>query len=840
MPRFSEYTTRSIEEVFGLLGTSEKGLSARKTAELLKKFGQNEVKIKEEGLIDIFLRQFKSPFSYLLFAASLIAFLIGEKIDGAVILAFVFINVILGFFQEAKAKRAVSLLKKYLPSKIRILRGGKEKAVDRKSLVPGDIVLLEQGDIVPADLRVWKAENFSVDEEVLSGESISVPKNSNFLPEKAEELFKASNIVFSGTSVVSGEAVGVVVATGKETALGEITKLTSTIARESLYEKNLLSFSHLILRIVVITIVIIFLANLAVKGTAGLFDFLLFCIALTVSIIPEALPLIITFALSSGALKLAKKKVVVKRLSAVEDLGDIEILCSDKTGTLTKNKLKLENSYSSDKNKCLLYGLLSSAYIEEEIESSLNPFDMALFEVAPKKIRKSLEKFKLVAEKSFDLLRLRNSVLMEDSRGERVLISRGAPESILSLCSKFEGSREKIEAEMEKKGKEGKRILALAFKHFNRDNFYEEDEEGMNFLGYFSFFDPLKETAKEAIALAGKLGVQVKILTGDSKEVAGQVAKEIGLIENQEEVILGETIDSYSSEDFERACENFSVFARVSPNTKYRIVKSLGEKHEVGFLGEGVNDAPALKASHLAIAVQSAADVSREIADIVLLRKDLKVIVEGIKQGRNIFSNINKYIKCTLASNFGNFYSIAIISLIIPFLPMLPVQILLVNMLSDFPLVAVASDRVDVEELKKPKFYQLNKVILLIVLLGLTSTIFDFIFFAIFHNVAPSLLRTLWFTESILTEIALIFSVRTFHIFFKARSPSFSLAAVSVLTLLITVGLPFTALGQETFHLVAPALPELLIVLSLIVIYFTVSEAVKLIYFRYWTLKNGS
>ncbi len=840
MPRFSEYTPRSVEEVFKLLDTSEKGLSAKKAAELLRRFGKNEVKIKEEGLLDIFLKQFKSPFFYLLFAASLIAFLIGEKIDGAVILAFVFINVLLGFFQEAKAKRAVSLLKRYLPSKIRVLRSGKEKAIDRKLLVPGDIVLLEQGDIAPADLRVWKAENFSVDEEILSGESVPISKTAQPLPGKIEEFFEAANIIFSGTSVISGEAVGVVIAAGKETALGEITRLTSSIARESLYEKSLLSFSHLILRIVIVTIVLIFLVNLVVKGTTDLFDFLLFCIALTVSIIPEALPLIITFALSNGALKLAKKKVVVKRLSAVEDLGDIEILCSDKTGTLTKNKLKLESTYSSDKSKCLLYSLLSSPYVEEEIESSLNPFDMALFEAAPKKVRNSLKRFKLLAEKSFDLSRLRNSVLLEDARGKKILISRGAPEPILGLCSEFDGNEKEIRRDIERKGKEGKRILAMAFKAFAEDSFSERDEDDMKFLGYFSFFDPLKETAREAIQLAGKLGVQVKILTGDSREVAGQVAREIGLIKSQEEVILGETVDSFSGEDFERACENFSVFARVSPQTKYRIVKSLGERYEVGFLGEGVNDAPALKASHLAIVVQSAADVSREIADIVLLRKDLKVIVEGIRQGRNIFSNINKYIKCTLASNFGNFYSIAIISLIIPFLPMLPVQILLVNLLSDFPLVAVASDRVDLEELKKPKFYQLNKVILLIVLLGLTSTIFDFIFFAIFHTVAPSLLQTLWFIESVLTEIALIFSIRTSHMFLRARSPSFALVAVSILTLLITVGLPFTALGQETFHLVTPVLPELLVVLTLIATYFVVSEVIKLIYFRYWTWKNGS
>jgi len=837
---FSKYTIKKIDEIFKDLNTSEKGLSEKEAKERLEIYGFNEVKTKEITFFDIFLRQFRSPFVYLLFIASLIAFLIKEKIDSAVILLFVLINVSLGFLQEARAERAVFLLKKYLPSKIRVLRDGEEEIIDKRFLVPGDIVLLEAGNIVPADLRISKIKNFLVDESVLSGESVPVAKIPECLSRETKEIFEAKNIVFAGTSVISGEAEGVVIGTGGNTVFGGITKLVSRISKESVLEKDLLRFSQAILKIVAVTIIFIFLANLIIKGSTNFFDFLIFSIALIVSILPEALPVVVTFALSEGALKMAKEKVVVKRLSATEDLGNIEILCTDKTGTLTENKLSLEKIFARDKERCLLYALFASSYSKEEIESAQNPFDLAIFQKTPKNFHQALKKIKVVSEIPFDPLRLRNSALIEDPKEGMILIVRGAPEVILELSSQFDYSlkKEEIRKEIEKEGREGKRVLAVGFKKFDKKDFLEEDEKNLIFLGFFSFKDPLKKTAKSAIQLAKKLDVQVKILTGDSLEVAGQIAKEIGLIDDPQKVILGKDLDFLADEDFQKTCEEFSVFARVSPQTKYKIVKALSKKYEVGFLGEGINDAPALKVANLAIAVDEAADVSKEASDIILLRKDLKVIIEGIRQGRNIFSNINKYIKNTISSNFGNFYSIAFISLFVPYLPMLPIQILLVNLLSDFPLISIASDKVDPEELKKPKLYQLNKFTILIILLALTSTIFDFIFFGIFHKVESGLLQTLWFQESILTEIVLIFSIRTFRFFAKARAPSFPLIIISILTILITILLPFSQFGQQAFHFISPPISALSLVISLVVGYFFVSEIVKLIYFRFFWLSK--
>ena len=833
---FSEYTAKKIEEVLSLLKTSKTGLSEEEARERLKIYGFNETKEKDTSLLDIFLRQLKSPFFYLLLIAAIITLFIGEKFDGFVILVFIFVNTILGFFQEARAQKSVSLLKKYIPLKARVLRNGKEITIDKKFLVLGDMVLLELGNVVPADLRMIKVENFLVDESILSGESFPVSKTSENISKEAKEIFEAKNIVFAGTSVISGTAEGVVIGTGKETIFGEITKLVSKTKRRSVYEKDLFKFSRLILKIVIIAIIFIFLANLILKGTEDSAVFLIFCIALIVSIIPEALPVIITFALSEGALKLAREKVIVKRLSAVEDLGDIEILCCDKTGTLTKNKLQLKNVFSQDEEKCLLYGLLASNYIKKEIESSLNPFDIALFEKASPEIRQSLKDFRIISEIPFDSNRLRNSALLKDKNGNLILIIKGAPEVILKLSSKLYSGFQNTE--IEKEEREGKRILAVAFKEFNKRTFSEEDEKDFNFLGYFSFEDPLKETAKKTILMAKKLGLQIKIITGDSKEVAGRVGKEMGLIEDSERIILGEELNCLPESDFDKTCQELSIFARVSPETKLKIIKSLQKKFEVGFLGEGINDMPALKIANVGIVVQEAVDVAREEADVILVENNLKVIVNGIKNGRNIFSNINKYIKCALASNFGNFYSIAIISLFITFLPMLPIQILLGNLLSDFPLIAIATDQVDIEELKKPKKYQLSRTIWLVIFLALVSTIFDFIFFAIFRNSQPATLQTLWFIESILTEISLIFLIRTRRFFLKAKRPSFVLMLFTFLDAILIISLPFTNFGKEFFHFVSPPLHSLLIVILLVFNYFIISEAVKLSYFHYWKDKN--
>ncbi|MCX6724437.1 MAG: HAD-IC family P-type ATPase [Candidatus Staskawiczbacteria bacterium] len=841
MNSFSQYTSISVKEVLELLKTSESGLTKKQANFALTKFGPNEVKVKNTNALSIFIRQFKSPFCYLLLAAAVISFFIGQLVDSLAVLAFIIINVVVGFFQEYRAEKAVALLREFIPQKVKVLRDSRQEIIDEKFLVPGDIVMLEAGDKVCADLRVTSVQNFLADESVLTGESNPVSKVIDPLAREEKEIFKAKNIIFSGSSVISGKATGIAVSTGKDTVFGTIIKTVSEIKKESAYEKSILYFCKLILRIVVVTITLILIANLLIKGLNVGLEILLFSVALIVSILPEALPVVVTFALSEGSLKMAKQNVVVKRLSAIEDLGNIEVLCADKTGTLTQNKLSLEKTVSSDKKKCFLYGTLSvpiATLSVAEYKHFLNPFDSALLQRAPEDILRESKKFKIISELPFDSYRMRSAFLIQSLRGEKFLIVKGAPESILNNCSRMSGNfdRKETKEDIEKEGREGKRVLALAFKKIGSKtiDIKAEDEKGLTFLGYFVFEDPIKTTAKEAMNLSKKLGVRIKIITGDSKEVAGYVAKRTGLTELPEELISGQELEELSQEEFDDACEEKIVFARVSPDMKHKIIKSLQKKHEVGFMGEGVNDAPALKTADVGIAVVEASDIARDASDVVLLQKDLRVIVNGIKDGRMIFANINKYIKCALASNFGNFYSIAVISLFIDFLPMLPVQILLGNILSDFPLISVATDSVDVEELRKPKMYQLHNVLPLIISLALVSTVFDFIFFSIFYKQSPGVIQTLWYIESILTEILLIYIIRTKGLFYKAKRPSFWLIFLTAIDAIFVVALPFLKIGQNWFHFVAPPIIPLLIVFLLNGAYFITSEIVKLVYFHYW------
>jgi len=847
---FSEYTNKNAEEVLEILKSSAAGLSKKEAILRQKKHGLNEIKSKSISALHIFIRQLKSPFTYLLFAAAVISFFVGQKTDFFIISIAVAINIAISFFQEYKAERAIFFLRKYVSSNVKVLRQSKEEMVNKKELVPGDIVLLEAGDRVPADLRIIEAENFLADESSLTGESVPISKTAAPIaigagvlePEVTDiPIYEAKNMLFAGTSVVSGKAEGITVNTGKNTAFGEIAEMISNGSKVSSYERDILYFTKLVLRVVIITITVLFAANLFIKGISDFFELLLFSVALIVSILPEALPAVITFSLSKGGMQMAKRHVVVRRLSAIEDLGNIEVLCTDKTGTLTENKLSLQKIVASDKRKCLLYGLLSSK-LNDRKQSILNPFDLALFDKSPSDFWKEYKKYDLLFELPFDSLRMRAGFVIKKNinnasrKEEKFLIVKGAPEVILELCSKAGGksAKKEIKEDTKREGVEGKRVLALAYKKITKDIISSDDENGLAFLGYFVFEDPLKNTTLEAIKLAKKLGVKVKVITGDSKEAAGYVAQKIKLIADANDVVSANELEKMMPDEFDETCLEKNVFARISPDLKYKIVKSLQKRYDVGFLGEGINDAPALKIADVAIVVQSASDVSREVSDIVLLKKDLRVIIEGIESGRKIYTNINKYIKCMLASNFGNFYSIAVISLFINYLPMLPVQILLANLMSDFPLISVAADSVDTDELKKPKSYQLSSVLPLIIFLALISTVFDFIFFAVFFRSQPNVIQTLWFIESILTELLLVFIIRSSRPFWKAKKPSFILLMFSVIVAAATIILPFFPFAQKFFHFASPPALALLTVFLLVISYAVLSEITKQMYFKYF------
>lgn len=831
------YTAKSEAEILDSFKTDEtKGLSSTKAAAELKKVGYNLLDNKKLKWEDILLRQFKSAFIYLLVGAAILAFLLGEKTDSLMIVIFLAINISLGFFQEYRSEKTVELLKNLVVSKVKTLRNGKVELVKSEELVPGDIIFLETGDKLPADVRFLKIENFKVDESLITGESVAVHKISDALDRTAQNFFEAENVGFSGTLVVNGTAKAIVVKTGKSTAMGNIAHLATATKSISNFEKGINEFSAFILKLIAVTLALVFLANALLRsGTFNLSELLLFSIALTVGVIPEALPLVTTFALSHSARVLARRKVIVKRLSAVEDLGGVEVFCTDKTGTLTENSLTVAETWSGNIDKLFLYANLGASDIKKK---KTEPFDVALWGKLSAVQKKETEDFRRIYEESFNPRTKKNKVVVESSNGNRELIFRGAPEGILEYCPDV-SKKQKMEIAywIKQEGLAGHRVLAVASKKINSqiENLEEEAKKQVkdfDFLGIISFVDPIKKSTASAIKKAQKLGVHVKIITGDSPEVAGAVAYEIGLSGSPEEVITASDWEALSLKDKAAALEKYSVFARVTPEQKYEIIKALQEKYQVGFLGEGINDAPALKIAGVSIVVDGASDIARESADIILLDKSLNVIIDGIKEGRTVFANTTKYIKSTLTSNFGNFFAVASASLLIDYLPMLPLQILLINLLSDFPMIAVSSDTVDESELKTPRKYEVKDIVLIASILGVVSSVFDFIFFGIFYQISPEVLRTNWFIGSILTELAFIFSIRTRSFFLKAAKPSFELSFLSLGAAAATIIFPYTDFGHKVFGFVSPSIQYLALDISIVVVYFFISEGIKLLYYR--------
>ncbi len=832
---FAKYTALSAEAVLDEFNVkADKGLSKSVIRELQLRYGKNEFAKNEINALKILIRQFKSAFIYILIGASLVTFFLKEYFDSGFILFFVAINVLLGFFQEYKSEQAAKLLRKYTNKRATVIREGEEVVIDATELVPGDILSIETGDIVAADLRLIKINNLLVDESTLTGESMQVSKQIKELLTEQISLSDASNIVFSGTTIVEGRGLGVVVATGKSSQLGKIAKLTTEVKETSSFEKQINKVSKFIFFLTLITLAIVFIVHIFFRNTLSLVDLTIFSVALAVGVIPEAMPLVATFSLSLGAAKLAKKKVIVKRLSAIEDLGGIQILCTDKTGTITENKLTVSEMFSDNPKDTLLFGLIGASSLDSAGTSN-NSFDLAILDKLNGLQKDLAKKYSRIYEIPFNPARRRNSVLA-DLSGERFLIVRGAVEAIMPFVINVPKEKgEELISWVLDQGRKGRRVLAIAKKSFAQDFYAVSDEEAkLEFVGLLSFVDPIKESTYPALKKAKNLGVIVKIITGDSAEVAGAVGVEIGIAETPSDVITGQDFEKLSRTKQKELAREINVFARMSPEHKCNLIKLLQEDYEVGFLGEGINDGPALKAAGVSIVVDSASDVSREIADIILLKHNLQIIVDGVELGRKTFVNVTNYIKATLASNFGNFYAMAFVTLIIDFLPMLPVQILLLNLLSDFPMISIATDNVDRKDILDPKNFSVKDLLLLATLIGLVSTGFDFMLFGIFKNYGESSLQTYWFIGSVLTELVLIYSVRTKGWFFKVKNlPSKEIFILTVAASALTLFIPFTSFGINVFSFIRPSVDKILLIFAIVAGYLLSTEIVKRLYYKY-------
>jgi Mg2+-importing ATPase len=828
------------EELISSLQSSEKtGLSEHEAAGRLKKYGPNAVESTKFSWLSIMTRQIHTPFMYLLLFAAALSFFLQDKLNSAIIMLFVVISAVLGFYQEYYAERTILLLKKYLATTCNVLRGGSLVRISADQLVPGDIIDMEAGDIIPADLRFLDALHVWVDESTLTGESIPVHKTNE--PTTAEQSGTTPPVIgLCGTVVSSGKARGIVIATGSKTSFGSISLLSRDIDRTSLFAKEISRFSNFMLLFVLTTIISIFLIHIAVKGSSiSISQLALFAIALAVSIIPQGFPVVMTFALSYGARKLSKEHVVVKRLSAIEDLGSIDILCTDKTGTITENNLTIVQINSADENTLLLHAGLTCKQGQSVANQAANAFDRAIFAAQKPPQAQLQQTYTTEEEFPFDPIK-RFSAVITQSPQERLLIMRGAAESVISYCSLDAPHAQEIAAWARSQGQQGNRVLAFASTVLDNNDKIATAQlqqiKNLELIGLLAFTDPVKKTAKQAIIKAQQLGLTVKIITGDAPEVAASVAQQVGLIQSTSGVMSGDQFAALSVPEQEEACKNVAVFARTSPEQKHLIIERLIKHGRVGFLGEGVNDAPALKRAHIGLAVNNSTEVAKEAADIVLLKKSLLVIVNGIEEGRRIFANTFKYIRGMTTSNFSNFYAIAFIALFIDHLPMLPLQILLVNLLSDFPLISIATDNVDTEELARPRIFNIRELALMVVCLGLISTCFDLIFFARFYATPPSVMRTNWFLYCVLSELAFFYSIRTKKFFLSAVAPSAQMVCLSLFGLIMTMTLPFINAGHAIFEFVTPTARQLSWTIGIVVAYFVCMEAAKLWY--YWFFYN--
>jgi len=711
--------------------------------------------------------------------------------------------------------------------------------------VLGDVIYLDVGDVVPADVRLVFAEDMTTDESMLTGESVPVLKQVTAVSAEHSLPQYLKNMAFMGTTVASGYGKGVVVATAKNTFFGKTAAYLKEEPQTD-FEKNIRKFSNFLLKVTLVMCLFIFAVN-ALFGKE-IFDSFLFAVALAVGITPEMLPIIVTISLSKGAFKMAKQKVIIKRLVSVEDLGNIDTLCCDKTGTLTEGKLTLRNYVDvggKKDEKILLYGMVCNSMKGTEKRRIFdNPLDEAIFKSKDASVfEKDYEKYGIIDVVEFDYKRRMMSALV---KGEtNLLIAKGAPEAVMKASKKalINGKEAALTEELAGKimrkiaeyEEDGYKVIAIAEKKTGKSNISKEDEKDLVIAGFLLFLDPPKRTAKEALLTMERLGVNIKIISGDSPVITRKVCSEVGLKIAEGRVVTGDELEKLSDARFEEYAAKYNVFARITPEQKHRIVLSLNkEGHIVGFLGDGVNDAPALKAADVGISVDTAAGVAKEAADVILLKKSLRVLGAGITEGRKTFGNITKYIMNTISANFGNMATLAVSSLFMGFIPLLPSQILLNNFMSDIPMLAVSTDNVDASFLKKPKRWSITHISRFMIYFGAISSFFDLMLIIpllFVFNSGSELFRTAWFVESALTEIVVTFAIRTQKSFFRSR-PSRLLLISSVVTCVSVVGVTYTAFGAAFFEFVKMPLHILGFIFFVIAAYFISAELMKRFFFK--------
>jgi Mg2+-importing ATPase len=790
------------------------------------------------GLISFF-RFFANPLVIILLVASIISIVMGDKVGGGIIITIVMLSVVLNFFMEFQAKHAMEEIQKQVATTASVLRDGEERELPMADLVPGDVVLLNAGDLVPADARLLESKDLHVRESALTGESLPVDKSPGDLSGGKHAVADAVNSVFLGTSVQTGIGRAVVVHTGKDTELGEIAQRLAMHPPETEFGRGIRRFGIMLTRVIMALVLFVLLVNIIFNRPV--LESFLFSIALAVGLTPELMPMIITVTLAQGARRMTKKKVLVKQLAAIEDFGSIDILCSDKTGTLTEGAIVLDrhvDARGKDDDRVLQFIYLNS-YFETGIKSPLD--DAILQHEHP-----NILDYDKVDEIPFDFNRKRLSVVVRHSGdGEYILVTKGEAEGVFDVCQKvmidgieqpFDVNR-RAEAEetFKRLSDDGYRTLGVAVRTIGKQDVYAaSDERDMTFVGFAAFLDPLKDGVQTVLETLKQNGISVVIMTGDNQYVTQKVARDVGL--SAERILTGSEIDGMDDASLAYQAEKGAIFARVSPEQKNRVILALKARgYVVGFIGDGINDAPSLHTADVGISVMNGVEVAKDAAKVILLEKDLGVLNDGIVEGRRSFANIMKYIIMGTSSNFGNMFSMAAASLFLPFLPMLPTQILLNNLLYDLSQITIPNDNVDSELLHRPKRWRIDFIRQFMVIIGPISSIYDFLTFGallwLFHAYTNEMLfHTGWFVESLATQTLVVFVIRTAGSPIRSR-PSLALLAGVVSVVAAAVVLPYTSIGQLLKFTPLPA-ALLGVIAILAVTYLLLVQVVKMWFYR--------
>ena len=826
--KLMELCTLPAAEALQRLGVTEKGLSDEQVETAREEYGSNILSHrKEPGIVMELLQRCRNPLVIQLLVICGVSLLMGDVRAATVVGAMVVLSVVLAYVQEHRSSKAVEKLKAMVQANSLVIRDGKECEIPLAEIVPGDIVILQAGALIPADLRLISAKDFFVSQSSLTGESMPVEKHAESADITGRGVIELQNACFQGSNVVSGTARGVVVNTGSKTHFGSIAEKLAGQRAQTSFDRGIAGFTWLMIRFMVVMVAIVFLIVAVTKHNWP--EALLFALSVAVGLTPEMLPMIVTVNLSKGAMAMSKKKVIVKRLNSIQNFGAIDILCTDKTGTLTQDRVILEKAVdvtNRDSDDVLRYAYMNSYY-----QTGLrNVLDRSVLSHTDLDVERGCGK---VDEIPFDFQRKRMSVVV-DYEGDHVLICKGAVEDIYKVCTHYQIDEEihlmidlikdDLLEEYEDLSRDGYRVLGIAYREFpqSKQVFSVGDESDLILLGYIAFLDPPKGSAAKALASLKRFGVTTKILTGDNALVTRKICKDVGL--DEKAVITGDKLLSLDETQLGELAERNNVFARLSPSQKENIITALQKRgHVVGYMGDGINDALSMRAADVGISVDTAVDVAKESADIILLEKSLLVLEDGIIEGRKVFGNIIKYIRMGASSNFGNMFSVVGGSYFLPFLPMAPIQILLNNLLYDASQVGIPSDNVDEEYLKTPRKWNIQNIRRFMVFIGPMSSIFDYATFFLmlyFFNCKlyshpattpemrtyyESLFHTGWFVESILTQTLIVHIIRTNRIPFLQSIASPFLLLTTIIVMIAGAVLPYLPIGNYFGFVPLPA-----------------------------------